>query len=400
MSHIHQPLTDSLLEGAFPAADPHPLYDQLRSTEPVAWNATRGFWAVTRHADVLAAATDPATFCSGRGILVMEIGSHYDTPPTMMHTDPPEHTQYRALVQPAFGRRRMAALESSVRERVDALVAAMVEPASAGEAIDVVDAVAVPLPIGVIIDLLGIGHVDAARVKRWSDAAIPDSTEMGDDERMGIMGDMVTELLGTAAARRAEPGDDLLSELVAAEVDGHRLSDDELAMFAVQVVVAGNETTRNTISAGLVALAQHPDQWARLRADRSLVPTAVEEILRWTTAVISFLRTATVATTLGGVDIQAGDPVLLVYAAANRDPAEFGPTAGTFDIGRTPNHHLAFGFGAHFCLGAALARLEVRAVLESMLDRFEAIGPGGEVAVSPSTIIAGVESAPLHLTPA
>jgi cholest-4-en-3-one 26-monooxygenase len=169
-------------------------------------------------------------------------------------------------------------------------------------------------------------------------------------------------------------------------------------MFLNQILVAGNETTRNTISGGLVAFAENPEQWNRLRADRSLVNPAVEEILRWTTAVIYFMRTATADTVLGGQAIAAGDPVVMIYASANRDEAEFGPTADQFDIGRTPNHHVAFGFGAHFCLGAALARLEVAAVLESLLDRgvtrLELTGPVG---FSASNIIAGVTSAPMIL---
>jgi cytochrome P450 len=169
-------------------------------------------------------------------------------------------------------------------------------------------------------------------------------------------------------------------------------------MFLNQLLVAGNETTRNTISGGIWALAEHPDQWQRLLDDPSLVPTAVDEILRWTTAVIAFMRTATQDTTLGGVDIAEGDHTLMIYSSANRDEAQFGPTADQFDVGRTPNHHLAFGFGAHFCIGAALARLEVQLVLEELLSRFRTLEPAGEVAYSPSDIIAGVTSAPVRFS--
>ena len=169
-------------------------------------------------------------------------------------------------------------------------------------------------------------------------------------------------------------------------------------MFLNQILVAGNETTRNTISGGLVAFAHNPDQWDRLRADRSLVNSAVEEILRWTTAVIYFVRTATVDTVLGGQPIAAGEAIMMLYASANRDEAEFGPTADQFDIGRSPNHHVAFGFGAHFCLGAALARLEVAAVLDALLDRgVTRLELVDEVGVSASNIIAGVTSAPMIL---
>jgi cytochrome P450 len=146
------------------------------------------------------------------------------------------------------------------------------------------------------------------------------------------------------------------------------------------------------------AFAQHPDQWQRLVADRSLVPTAVEEWLRWTTSVIAFMRTATADTVVGGTRIRAGDPLLLLYASANRDEAEFGPTANEFDIGRQPNHHVAFGFGAHFCIGAALARLEGRALLDALLDRFSIVEPAGEIERTPSSIIAGVRTAPLRFS--
>jgi cytochrome P450 len=166
-------------------------------------------------------------------------------------------------------------------------------------------------------------------------------------------------------------------------------------MFLVQLLVAGNETTRNLVSGGLVALAEHPDEWERLRRDRALVPTAVEEMLRWTTPVVSFMRTATRHAELGGQAIREGDAVLMLYASANRDERQFGPTADRFDIGRDPNHHVAFGFGAHFCIGATLARVEARVLLEELLDRFETVEPAGNVTRSSSAVIAGVKRAPL-----
>jgi cytochrome P450 len=197
-------------------------------------------------------------------------------------------------------------------------------------------------------------------------------------------------LIGVAEARRAAPADDLVSVLATAG-----LSEAELAMFLIQLLVAGNETTRNLLSAGLAALAEHPEQWAALRADRSLVPSAVEEMLRWTTPVISFMRTATRATTLRGQAIAEGDPVLLVYASANRDEAVFGPDADRFRVDRHPNPHVSFGFGPHFCLGAALARLEARTVLELLLDRFGTLTLAGEVERTASPVIAGIRRAPL-----
>ena len=217
---------------------------------------------------------------------------------------------------------------------------------------------------------------DEERLFRWSEAAIPGATDWSEDERNALLGEMTVELLGLAAARRQEPRDDVVSMLATYEEDGESLTDDELGMFLIQLLVAGNETTRNAISGALVALAEHPEQLDRLAADPSLLPTAVEEVLRWTTPVTSFMRTAVDDTDLGGTPIAAGDPLLLIYAAANRDEAEFGPTAGTFDVGRSPNHHVALGHGPHFCLGAALARLELTVVLEGVAARWRRLDGG------------------------
>jgi cytochrome P450 len=389
-------LTAPLLDDAFYRGDPFPHYARLRTEAPVAWNRQHGFWVLSRHADVMAASADPATFCSGKGILVQEIGVDYPSPPTIMHTDPPAHTRYRKLVQPGFGPRPTRELDGPVRERARLLIDAL----PAGDPVEVVAALTAILPLQVIIDLLGVDDDDYDRFLLWSDAAVPGTGDMTDEERVGHMGDMVVFLLGKAAERRTDPREDLVSTLATVELDGDRLSDDEVAMFLVQLLVAGNETSRNMLTGGLHALALNPDQWAALRADRSLVPGAVEEMLRWTTPVIAFMRTATRDVEMRGTLIRAGDPTLLLYAAANRDADEFGPTAESFDITRSPNHHLAFGFGAHFCIGAALARLEARAVLDGLLDRFECIEPVGEPVRSGSSIIAGIREADLRFVAA
>jgi len=387
----HEPLTDPLIEDSFYAGDAFPQYARLRDEAPVAWNDTKGFWAVSRWDDVMAVSTDPETFCSGRGILVMEIGASYDSPPTMMHTDPPEHTVYRKLVQPGFAPGRMRALEADVRRRAKLLV----DEIEAGRAVDFVETVAAPFPLYIISALLGIPDEDWQRFFEWSEAVIPGATDWPEEKRMALQADMHETLLTTTVARRADPRDDLISVLVQVEIEGRRLSDAELAMFLVQLLVAGNETTRNLVSGGLVALAERPEAWERLRRDRTLVPTAVEEMLRWTTPVVSFMRTATRHAELGGQAIREGDAVLMLYASANRDERQFGPTADRFDIGRDPNHHVAFGFGAHFCIGATLARIEARVLLEELLDRFETVEPAGNVTRSSSAVIAGVKRAPL-----
>jgi cytochrome P450 len=392
----HEPLTDQFMGVELSVDDANQLYADLRARGRLLWNATQGFWVAPHHAEVMAVSTDPATYRSGQGILTFEIGADYaDKPPTMMHTDPPAHTRYRSLVQPAFGRRVVKTLDASVRDAARLLVEAL----PLDEPVDIVPPLAVPLPVQVIAQLLGLPEEEWDRVWEWSEASIP-GTEIYADEarRLALNDEMMSTLMRLTAEARSNPSEDVIGWLATTEIDGDKLTDDEIAMFLNQLLVAGNETTRNTISGGLVALAENPEQWDRLVADRSLVPSAVEEILRWTTAVIYFMRTATKDVVLGGQAVAAGDPIVMVYASANLDPEEFGPDADRFDVGRSPNHHVAFGFGAHFCLGAALARLEVAAVLDCLLDRgvtrLELAGPVGR---SVSNIIAGTTTAPMIL---
>ena len=391
----HEPLTEQLADEAFPHDDPFPLYAALRAAGPLVWNATGGYWVAARHAEVTAVGADATRFCSGRGILTFEIGVDYPSPPTMMHTDPPAHTRYRSLVQPAFGRRVVRALEPTIRAAATRLVTQV----RTDEPIDIVADLAAILPVQVIGMILGIPEAEWDRVWAWSEASIPGTETWSDAERRNALrAEMTAELAGLVASARVNPRKDVISQLVHEDLDGDRLSDDELAMFLNQLLVAGNETTRNAISGGLVAFSEHPEQWPRLVDDRSLVDTATDEMLRWTTPVIAFMRTATVDATVGGTAVAAGDPILMLYASANRDELEFGPDADTFRIDRSPNHHVAFGFGPHFCLGAALARLEIAATLDALADAgVTRIERAGDVQRSRSTIIAGVTHAPLTL---
>jgi cytochrome P450 len=270
----------------------------------------------------------------------------------------------------------------------------------------------------VICELLGVDGSQWRRFFEWSEAVIPGESERSEEERAALQAQMWAYLVGVAEQRRESPAEDLVSVLANVgsipendddESEGgggggsrrgggdgqDRLSEAELAMFLIQLLVAGNETTRNLLSSGLVALAERPDQWAALRSDPTLVPSAVEELLRWTTPVISFMRTATTPTTLRGVAVAEGDPVLLVYASANRDEEVFGPDADRLRVDRHPNPHVAFGFGPHFCLGAALARLEARVVLSELLERFASVRTAGLVERTASPVIAGVRHAPL-----
>jgi cytochrome P450 len=391
-------LTDPQL---YQTGDPFALYAELRAIAPIAWHEpderAGGFWAVMTHPEVSTIGTYPEAFCSARGILVDEIGTSYATPPTMMHTDPPQHTRYRRLVQPGFKPSIVRLMEAGVTAKARALV----EELPVGSAVDIVPALSIPYPLQVICELLGVDGEQWPRFYEWSEAVIPGESELSGEDRERLQVEMWTYLIGVAEERRREPADDLVSVLATVGSDGGDgagggLSEAELAMFLIQLLVAGNETTRNLISGGLVALAENPEQWTALREDRSLIPGAVEELLRWTTPVISFMRTATRPTTIRGQAIAEGDPVLLVYASANRDEEVFGTDADRFRIDRQPNPHLSFGFGPHFCLGAALARLEARAVLGELLNRFSRIDLAGPVTRTASPVIAGVRSAPLE----
>ena len=390
-------LTDPLLADDFYASEAvFAHYARLRSEAPVVWHEEPGVWILSRHAEVYEVSVDADRFCSGRGILPLEIGITYDTPPTMMHTDPPEHTQYRALVSPAFRPSRIRAMEAPIRARARSLF----DELPLGEAVDVVGRLTVPYPLMVISDLLGVPAEDWPRFFEWSEATIPGATDWSDERRAELTDEMHRYFMALIAERRSAPQQDLISDLVVSEIDGRALDDDELWMFLNQLLVAGNETTRNLLSGGLVALAEAPDQYDRLRADRSLMPTAVDELLRWTTPVVAFMRTATGPTELAGQTIGAGEHVHMLYAAANRDEVVFGANAEQLDVGRDPNPHLAFGFGVDFCIGAALARLEASVFLDELLDRVARLDVAGPVERTPSGIIAGVRAATLELTPA
>jgi len=389
-------LTAPLVDEAFYAGDPFPHYARLRDEAPVVWHQPDdgpGWWVVSTLPEVLEVSKDPTRFCSARGILTMEIGIDYRTPPTMMHTDPPDHTRYRRLVQPGFAPSRIRALEAPMRS----LAGALLDAIASGDVVDIVPALAEPYPVHVIADLLGIDPGDRDRFVLWSDATIPGASELSLDECLALMGEMQAFLMDAGRSRRGSNGTDLISVLANVEVNGERLNDDELLMFFNQLLVAGNETTRNMISGGLWALATHPDQWQRLVADLDLVGSCVEEWLRWTTPVVAFMRTTTRDSDLRGVAIAAGDPILLLYAAANRDHAVFGADAEQFRIDRDPNPQVAFGFGPHFCIGAALARLEGQILLEEMLARWDTIEPAGAVTRTGSAVIAGLKHAPVRL---
>ncbi|MEO8605985.1 MAG: cytochrome P450 [bacterium] len=376
----------------FTSDDSLRAFQRLRAEAPVYWHATPGFWTLTRLDDVVAVSRDPATFCSGRGVLLADSEREIAPRQSIIYMDPPEHSKYRKLAQPAFSPGRLRALEARIAATARALLA-RIEP---GRPCDLVDAFAAPLPMLVIADLLGVPGSDRAQFKQWSDAII-EAGSTPTETNMAQSMELLAYFSSVLAERRQTPGEDLISVLLTSEVDGERLEEFDLLMFCMTLLVAGNETTRNLISHGAHALATHPAEHARLAADATLLPRAVEEMLRWGSPIMSFMRTATRDTTIRDTPIRAGDRLLLLYAAANRDEAVFGADAESFSIGRDTSRHVAFGFGEHFCLGAALARMEGRIAFAELMARFPRLELAGEVERLPSLFLRGIVRLPMTL---
>jgi cytochrome P450 len=372
--------------------DPYPTFARLRAETPVHWHDDAQLWTIARHDDVMRISRDPITFCSGKGVLPADRQRQVSGDASILFLDPPDHQRHRKLVSPAFTPRRLAALEARIRE----LARALLDEVEPGNAVDFASAVAVPLPMLVIADMLGVPAEDHDRFKVWSDAMIDAATEPKEETY-----ELAFELWGyfekIIEQRRVDPADDLVSVIAHAEVDDVPLNNAELNGFCMTLLVAGNETTRNLITGGIEALTQYPDQLQRLVAERTLIPSAVEEMLRWVTPVMNFARTATTDVELRGQEIGEGQMVFMLYGAANRDEEVFGPSADTFDVGRQPNPHVAFGFGEHYCMGASLARLEARVLFDELLQRFSTIELAGQPERLRSSLMRGLVQLPVTL---
>jgi cytochrome P450 len=369
----------------------------LRAQDPV-HECAPGFWAVSRYEDIKNLSRDPDRFCSGRGALVndpMRTGEGRVQSRSILHMDPPEHAAFRGLVNRRFTPRAVAGLAESMRQSAATLLGAV----ESRNEIDFVATLAAPYPLTVIAELLGIDESDREDFRGWSDAAI-ESPDLPPDQTVAALAELSAFIMEHIRSTRERPGGDLVSLLVGSEVGGCPLSREELFMFLLTLLVAGNETTRTLLSGAALVLDEHPDQRATLAADLSLVPGAVEECLRWVTPVHAFCRTATEDVVVADTAIGAGDYVCMLYASANRDERIFGDDASRFDVRRPANPvHLAFGFGEHVCLGASLARLEARIFLQELLERFpdyEVTGPADRVL---STTVAGIRSLPVVLAP-
>jgi hypothetical protein len=348
--------------------DPYPVYRRLRDEFPVHFNARLRFFTLSRHADVLAALQAPDLYISGKGVYVgvpeFDDGKLTAEVPLLITLDRPRHTQMRALVSRAFTPRRIARLEPRIR----AIARTLLDNVKGRGEFDLVREFSGPLPTIVIAELLGVPAEDQEWFKEKSTAVAQfDPTKPGARDR-GPAVELGLYLAKVLEQRRRAPRDDLLSALLAAEIDGQRLSDPELIGFGFLLLVAGNETTTNLISNAAILLDRHRDQRRLLLEDPARIPGAIEEFLRYDSPVQGLARTTTAPVTLHGRTIPEGSKVLLLFGSANHDERAI-PDAERFDVLRQPNPHVAFGFGAHFCLGANLARLEAKVAFEELLAR-------------------------------
>jgi cytochrome P450 len=380
---------DLLSPSSYAHGHPAGQYAWLRDNDAVHWHeepAGPGFWAVTRHEDVKAVGRNAALFSSRPTIMIddgsaTDLGDH-----TMMLTmDPPRHTQYRKLVSPRF----LRSAAGRMRAGIERLAAEIVDGVADREEFDLVEDVAGLLPSYVIAEMLGIPRQDGVELYRLTETLHADPASQPEGAGMAAAIEMFGYATGVWNEKRAHPGDDLASALVTADVDGHRLDEVDFNLFFLLLIDAGGDTTRNLVAGGMDVLFQHPGERDRLTGDLGLLPIAIEEMLRWTSPVIYMRRTATADTELGGRRISAGQKVVMYYGAANRDPLAFDEPE-RFDVGRTPNDHLAFGGGGpHFCLGSQVARVEIDAMFRQILTRLPDLQKIGETEWLPSTFISG-----------
>ena len=378
-----------LLDGDLYAGDPEPVYAHLRAHRPVYWDAANELWGVSRHRDIVAIEKDPATWSNAGGYR-----PNIPADPSMIGNDDPLHAERRRLVARRFTPRAVTGHEQMVRETVTSLIDAV---ADRGEA-EVVAELAAPLPAKMIGRLLGFPEDDWPKLVHWSTSTIllGGGPRYATDEGILSAAEFGMAALEVANERRGCPMDDLMSVWTQAEVAGASLSDDDLASDALLLLDGGAETTRTVITNGFDTLIAHPEQRALLRREPGLVSTAVEELIRWTTPVLNMCRVATRDTEIGGTVIKAGQQVVLMYGSANRDEAVFDEPQ-RFDVTRDPNPHVAFGFGAHFCLGAALARLELRIMFEELTRRLDDWSRADDLGPrrTPNAFVRGIEAFPV-----
>ena len=373
--------------------DPFPHYERMRQSAPVFHDEQSGSWHVFRYDDVQRVLSEHARFSSRMGgDDPSETGHLFAS--SLITTDPPRHRQLRSLVTQAFTPKAVDALAPRISELTDELLEGI---ASLGTA-DLIQALAYPLPVIVISELMGIPAADRDRFKQWSDVIVSQTrTGAATEDHQATNQEMTGYFLALIEQRRSRPGNDLISNLLAAEIDGQKLNVAELLGFCALLLVAGNETTTNLIGNAVLCFTEVPGTIERLEQEPSLLPQAIEEALRFRSPVQSMYRVAVADTTLGEMEIPAGAPVVAWIGSANRDERQFERPA-RFDIDRGQIRHLAFGHGIHFCLGAPLARLEARIALEAALTRLPGltVAPAAHLERMDSTIVYGVKSLPVR----
>lgn len=390
---------------------PHATFKRLREEDPVSWwdeKEGSGFWALTRYEDIVSASQNPKVFSSSRGIRLEEMtDEELQARQTMMEMDPPEHTNYRRIVQPPFTYREVGAAEAGIR----LLARSVVEKVRGQKAFDFVDAIARQLPMRMLGKMLGIPDEDGPWLVKQGDALIGNADPEFTSHPVGIVNtdayrlmpfrspvsqDLFAYAEKQARLRREKPTDDVVSMLLRPKRDGEPLSEHEFKNFFTLLVAAGNDTTRYTMAAGMLALLEHPDQLALLRDHPDLMASATEEILRWGTVTMHFRRTALQDIELRGKRISRGDKVVLFFISGDYDDRQF-PDPFCFDIRRSPNEHLAFGLKSpHKCIGEHLARVEIRVLLEELLPRLTSIRLCGPVERLRSNFISGIKHLPLE----
>jgi len=385
---------------------PHEIWTRMRREDPVSWyEQPQGipFWAVTRHADITAISKRPERFASGPRLTISHLPEERmdDFPPTLIQLDPPKHGIYRQLVSRRFTPAALRRLHPDIERIGREIVESLVEESDRGEC-DFVQKVSAPLPIAVIAWMLGVPREDWNLLFEWTNRTIgagdPEYRQEGKTPVESAR-EAMTELFGYFARmveeKKKNPGDDLTSLFATARVDGKPLPPLDVLAWCLIIVIAGNETTRNGTTGGMLAFIEHQDELRRLQRNPALLPTAIEEVVRWTSPIIHFARTATEDTELRGRRIKAGDALALFYPSANRDE-EIYADPFTFRIDRNPNRHLGFGVGEHFCLGAHLARLELSVAYKHLLPRIEEIELAGPVERLHSSLVGGVKRLPIR----
>jgi cytochrome P450 len=385
-------------------ADPYPSFAQARAVAPVQWHEGLGLWLAFTHAEANAVLRDRRLGRIWRDKEPAERFGSFNLihRNAILEMEPPDHTRLRRLISTAFARGHVERLRPWVEELAGRLVDGLIDRSGGAEPVDLLSGMAEQLPVDVIAELLGVPEVDRPLLRPWSNAIVKmyeyGRTAEVEAAAENAAAEFVAYLRGLAAERRQNLGDDLLSHLVSVrDAEGDKLTEDELVTTCILLLNAGHEATVNVSGNGLLALLRHPDQLQRLRDDRALLPTAIEELMRFDSPLQLFERTATEDVEIAGVTVPRGQKIAALLGSANHDPAVFS-APDALDVGRSDNPHISFGAGIHFCIGAPLARVELQASFGALIDRTTAIELGGEPVRRPEFVIRGLADLPVVLT--